>query len=110
MSTKSGSTVGGKIAVIKTGGKQYLVKEKDKVKIEKLKKELGDKVEFETLLVADGDKMDLGTPKVATKVEGKVLAYVRSKKVEGVKYKPKTRQAKRFGHRQHYTEIEIVKI
>ncbi|NCN07440.1 50S ribosomal protein L21 [Candidatus Falkowbacteria bacterium] len=99
-----------KIAVIKTGGKQYVVKEKDKIKIEKLKVETGDKVEFDTLLLVDGDKMDLGAPLLKSKVEGKVLAFGKARKVTGVKYKPKTRQAKKFGHRQEFVEVEINKI
>lgn len=98
-----------RIAVIKTGGKQYVVKEKDKIKIEKLKVK-ADKVNFETLLVADGDKIDIGAPKTSTKVEGKILGEGRTKKVTGIKYKPKTRQAKRYGHRQSFSEVEITKI
>ncbi|MDO8669321.1 MAG: 50S ribosomal protein L21 [Candidatus Buchananbacteria bacterium] len=99
-----------KIAVIKTGGKQYVVKEKDQVKVEKLKAETGNKVEFDALLIADGDKIDLGSPVLTTKVEGKVLGLGRAKKVVGVKYKPKTRESKKFGHRQEFTLVEISKI
>jgi large subunit ribosomal protein L21 len=99
-----------KIAVIKTGGKQYLVKEKDKVKVEKLAIEPGKKATFDTLLVADGDKVEIGAPVVKGSVEGVVVRNGRGKKVTGVKYKPKTRQAKGFGHRQHYSEVEISKI
>lgn len=99
-----------KLAVIKTGGKQYVVKENDKIKIEKLVAETGDKVEFETLLIVDGDKVDVGAPFLTNKVAGSVLAFGKAKKVTGVKYKPKTRQAKKFGHRQEYVEVEINKI
>ena len=99
-----------KIAVIKTGGKQYVVKKDDKVKIEKLNAEVGDKVEFETLLIADGDKVEVGTPVLSEKVEGKVISVGRSRKVIGVKYKPKSRQSTKFDHRQHFTEVEIAKL
>jgi len=110
-----------KIAVIKTGGKQYVVKEGDKIKVEKLKVaglsrqssegvKAEDKVDFETLLVADGDKLEVGSPILKSRVEGKALRQARARKVEGVKYKPKTRQSTRFGHRQHFTEVEITKI
>lgn len=99
-----------KTAVIKTGGKQYLVEEKIKLKVEKLDAKEGDKVTFDSLLMADGDKIEVGSPLVASKVEGKILSHGRGKKVAGVKYKPKTRQTKRYGHRQDFTEIEIVKI
>ena len=97
-----------KIAVIRTGGKQYVVKEKDKLKVEKLEAE--GEVELETLLIADGDKVEIGTPVLAAKAQAKVLRRARTRKVIGVKYKPKTREHKKFGHRQFFTELEIGKI
>jgi len=99
-----------KSAVIKTGGKQYVVKENDKIKIEKLQAEAGEKVEFETLMIADGDNVDVGTPILDQKVVGTVDGQMRTKKVTGIKYKPKTRQATKYGHRQHMTEVTINKI
>ena len=99
-----------KMAVIKTGGKQYVVKAKDKIKVEKLNIAVGQKVKFDTLLIADGEKVEIGLPTLADKVEGTILRLDRSDKGRGVKYKPKTRQAKKFGHRQEFNEIEIIKI
>lgn len=99
-----------KIAVIKTGGKQYLVKIDDKLKIEKLEAEAGSQIEFETLLVADGDKVEIGTPIIADKVSAKIIGTGHARTVTGVKYKRKTRQSTRFGHRQKYTEVQIRKI
>ncbi|MFA6919305.1 MAG: 50S ribosomal protein L21 [Patescibacteria group bacterium] len=99
-----------KLAVIKTGGKQYLVKESDKLKIEKLEAQAGDKVEFETLMISDGDNLEIGTPLLETKVSATAIKQGRLRKVTGIKYKPKTRQSKRFGHKQYFTEVEIAKI
>ena len=99
-----------KIAVIKTGGKQYVVKEKDKLKIEKIAVEVGQNAQFDTLLVADGDKVEIGSPVLKTQTEVQVVRHGRSRKVIGIKYKPKTRQARKFGHRRNFTEIEISKI
>ena len=99
-----------KIAIIKTGGKQYLVKEKDKLKIEKLALDEGAKVDFDTLLIADGDEVEIGAPLTAGKVSATVLRQLKDKKVIGVKYKRKTRQHKKFGHRQRLTEVEITGI
>ncbi|MEI6288124.1 MAG: 50S ribosomal protein L21 [bacterium] len=99
-----------KIAVIKTGGKQYVVKEGDKVKVEKLKAEIGDSLELETLLVADGENLQIGEPILEQKVSAKLFSQTRGRKLEGVKYKPKTRQAKRFGHRQFISTLSIEKI
>ena len=100
-----------KFAVIKTGGKQYLVTEGKKVKIEKLNSKEGDKVEFDqVLLVFEGGKVELGMPVLTKKVTGKVLAQGKSAKVRVEKYKPKVRYHKVYGHRQPFTEVEIEKI
>lgn len=99
-----------KLGVIKTGGKQYVVKEQDKLKVEKLDAKVGDKVSFDVLLTAEDDNVVMGTPTLSQKIDAIVKSHGRSVKVEGVRYKRKTRQSKRFGHRQNYTEVEITKI
>lgn len=100
------------LAVIKTGGKQYLVKKGDKIKIEKLGGKVGDKVEFSEVLFHGGEKdMKVGAPFIAgVKVEGKILKQGKDKKVTGVKHKAKKRYKVKFGHRQEITEVEIAKI
>ena len=102
-----------KIAVIKTGGKQYIVKPKDKLKVEKLNAQAGDKVNFEVLMTSseDGKGLKLGTPGLKdSSVEAKVLEQGRAKKVRVVHYKRKTRYHKVYGHRQPHTQVEITKI
>jgi len=101
-----------KIAVIKTGGKQYKVKEGDSIKIEKLKNEVGDKVDFETLMVAgeDGKDVNVGTPSLGEKVKAEVVEHGKNKKVTVVKYKNKTRYLRTKGHRQQYSKVIIKKI
>lgn len=99
-----------KLAIIRTGGKQYLVKEKDKLKIEKLVAEPGSKIELETLLIADGDQIKIGEPILDTKISATVNKQGHLRTVTGVKYKRKTRQKTKFGHRQKFTEILIEKI
>jgi len=100
------------LAVIKTGGKQYLVKPGDKIKIEKIDKKESSEIIFkEVLLVEKNRKLEIGTPLVkGAKVIGKILSQGKGKKVIIFKYKPKTRYKKKAGHRQLYTEIEILKI
>ncbi len=101
------------LAVIKTGGKQYLVKAGDKLKIEKIVGKVGDKVKFDVILTCeeDGSKVDVGKPVLsAKKVEAKILKQALADKVLVVKYKAKTRTRKRVGHRQPFTEIQIEKI
>ena len=99
-----------KIAVIKTGGKQYKVAKGDKIKVEKLDSKEEKVVNLETFLIADNDKVEIGTPRTKTKVEAKILSQGRAKKIRVVKYKSKIRYHKVYGHRQHFTELEITKV
>lgn len=100
------------LAVIRTGGKQYIVSEGDKLEIEKIDKKEGEKIKFkEVLLVEKDGKVKVGNPLVkGAIVEAQVIAQKKGKKVKVVKYKPKTRYLVKKGHRQLLTEIEIVKI
>ena len=100
------------LAVIKTGGKQYIVTPGDKIKIEKLDAKEGKEITFkEVLLLEKGKKMEIGSPLVKeAKVIGKITRHGKSKKVIVFKYKPKTRYKLKKGHRQPFTEIEILKI
>jgi len=100
------------LAVIKTGGKQYIVTPGKKIKIEKLAKKEGSEVSFnEVLLLEKGKKIEIGTPTVkGVKVIGKVLSQGKGKKIIVFKYKSKTRYKVKKGHRQLFTEVEITKI
>ena len=100
------------LAVIKTGGKQYLVSPGQKIKIEKLDAKEGKEIAFkEVLLLEKGKKMEIGSPLVKeAKVIGKITRHGKSKKVIVFKYKPKTRYKLKKGHRQPFSEIEILKI
>ena len=99
-------------AVFVTGGKQYAVCEGDVVYIEKLNCEADDVVTFdEVLLVGEGADAKFGTPVVeGAKVEGKVIKNGKGKKLNKITYKPKKGYARRLGHRQPYTKVEITKI
>lgn len=100
------------LAVIKTGGKQYLVKKGDKLKVEKLNGKEGDTIKFDTLLITDekGSNVEIGKPAVKSKVEAKILKQDRDKKILVTKYKSKTRYLRRVGHRQHFTQVQIEKV
>lgn len=100
------------IAVIKTGGKQYLVQPGDKIKVEKLDKKEGEEFSFsDVLLVEKNKKIEIGNPLVKdVKVEAKVLSHGKGDKIIIFKYKPKKRESRKIGHRQPYTEIEITGI
>lgn len=98
-------------AVIETGGKQYKVQPGTKIKVEKLPTEGESFVFDKVLLVGEGEKVEIGKPYLqGAKVEAKVLRQARARKVIVFRYKSKTRQRKKKGHRQHFTEVEIIKI
>lgn len=102
------------MAVIRTGGKQYLVKKGDVLRIEKLDKKVGDKISFkDVLLCFDAKKktgVEIGKPVLKTKVETEVLALEKAKKVSVIKYKPKIRYHRNVGHRQWQTKVKILSI
>ncbi len=100
-------------AVIKTGGKQYLIKKGDILRIEKLEEKVGKKISFKEVLLCFDDKkrkVEIGKPYLKIQVEAEVLAQDRAKKIRIIKYKPKTRYHRTQGHRQPYTEIKILSI
>ena len=96
-------------AIIKTGGKQYLVSEGSVIFVEKLNANEGDKIVFDEVLMLDGK---VGNPYVdKAKVEGVVLKHGKHKKIRAFKYKSKDRSNRKTqGHRQPYTKFEIKKI
>ena len=100
-----------KKAVVLIGGKQYLVAEKETLRVDLLP--AGTK-ELETgvLLLIDGEKTTVGTPEVkGVKVSAKVVdEKVAGDKIRVIHYKPKKRIHKETGHRQKYSVIEVVSI
>ena len=100
-------------AVIKTGGKQYIVREGDTLEIEKLEVEAGKPVSFEALLLSedDGTGVKVGKPTVAgAKVTGTVKEHGRGIKKSIIKFKSKSRYRRHTSHRQPFTAISIDKI
>ncbi|KKP38257.1 MAG: 50S ribosomal protein L21, large subunit ribosomal protein L21 [Candidatus Peregrinibacteria bacterium GW2011_GWF2_33_10] len=100
-------------AVIKTGGKQYKVAEKDVLEIEKLNiVKSGDKVMIDKVLLISNDKeVKIGEPYIeGAGVELKILDNVKGEKIRAYTYEAKKRHQKTWGHRQMYSEVEVVKI
>ena len=98
-------------AIIETGGKQYTVEAGNKIRVEKLAAKEGDVVTFDKVVFVSGDEPKVGTPYVeGAKVEAKVLAQDKAKKVVVYKYKAKKNERKKKGHRQPYTLVEITGI
>lgn len=99
-------------AVIKTGGKQYRVKEGDVLKLEQLEGEIGSTYEFiEVLMLSDGEKITCGTPTVASAVvKAEILLHARHKKIKIIKFRRRKHHMKQMGHRQNYTQVKITAI
>ena len=98
-------------AIIATGGKQYKVSQGDVIYVEKLDNEIDSTVSFDVLMVSGDNGVTVGNPVVSgAKVEGKVLAQVKGDKIVVYKYKSKKGYARKAGHRQPYTKVEITAI
>lgn len=96
-------------AIIKTGGKQYTVRENQIVQVESLTGEVGGTVELnEVLMVKDGERIELGRPFVTgARVEAEISAHGRGPKIRIVKFKRRKHYHKEMGHRQGYTALKI---
>ena len=99
-------------AVIKNGGKQYRVASGEKLRIEQISGEIGSEVVLDqVLMIADGESVNLGTPMLSgAAVTAKILGHGRGDKVRIFKMRRRKHYRKSQGHRQNYTEIEIVGI
>ncbi|MBD3311487.1 MAG: 50S ribosomal protein L21 [Candidatus Magasanikbacteria bacterium] len=99
------------IAVIDNGGKQYLIKTGDSIKIEKVEGEPGQDIVFDKVLLLakdDGSDVKIGKPYLdGVSIAATVEEQGRNKKVRVVKFKRKVRYKRVKGHRQHYTKIKV---
>ena len=95
-------------AVIQTGGKQYRVAEGDRLDVELLD---GDDVTLTPVLLVDGDTV-LSTPNALSgaTVTARIVGHAKGPKIRGFTYKNKSNQRRSWGHRQHYSTIEITGI
>ena len=100
-------------AVVKTGGKQYKVKENDIILVEKLENKKGDSINLNQILLLSNDekKIQIGTPLLkGVSVKAKVLEQKKQKKVLVFKKKRIKNYKKKTGHRQNITVLKILKI
>jgi large subunit ribosomal protein L21 len=95
-------------AVIETGGKQYRVTEGDRIDVERL---AGDEITLRPVMLVDGDVV-LATPAQLgeASVSARVVGEAKGPKIRGFTYKNKSNQRRHWGHRQHYSTIEITGI
>ena len=99
-------------AIIETGGKQYQVKANDTLFIEKLNVEAEDSIVFDKVVAVGGeDGLKIGAPYVdGASVRAKVIKNGKGKKLNIITYRAKKHSARRMGHRQPYTKVEITAI
>ncbi|MBL8612999.1 MAG: 50S ribosomal protein L21 [Myxococcales bacterium] len=98
-------------AVIRTGGKQYRVKQGDTLHVEKLDGNVGDSITLSDVLLVGGDALKVGTPLVAgAKVEAKITAQDRGKKIIVFKFRRRKNYRRKNGHRQPFTALQITGI
>jgi large subunit ribosomal protein L21 len=98
------------LAVIQTGGKQYLVKAGDTLRVEKIEKAEGEKLSFDPILVMeeDGTGAKVGAPTVkGASVSATIAKHGKADKVYIIKFHAKTRYKRKAGHRQPFTELKI---
>ena len=99
-----------KIAIIETGGKQYVVTQDSVLDIEKLNgHKTGDKITFDkVLLTDDGKETTVGAPYVkGATVSAELVEEGREKKITVIRYRQKSRYFKKRGHRQPYAKVRI---
>ena len=98
-------------AVIKLGGKQYIVAEKERLLVDRLPDGTKD-FKTEALLLIDGEKTTIGKPTIKdVTVTIKVIEpEVKGEKIQYIRYKAKKRVHKVNGHRQRYSEVEVTSI
>ena len=98
-------------AIVRTGGKQYRVREGDEILVERLNADEGADVSLDVLLVERDGSVAVGAPTVAGAAVGaKVAGHERAKRVVAFKYKNKTRRRQTHGHRQDLTRLTITTI
>lgn len=99
-------------AIVEIAGQQFKVEEGKKIFVHRLEVEEGQQVDFDKVLLIDEEgKITVGEPVVKdAKVEGKVLSQVRGDKVIVFKKKRKKGYRVKNGHRQNFTQVEIISI
>jgi large subunit ribosomal protein L21 len=99
-------------AIVEIGGKQFKIKEKDKIYVPLLDKEVGSDITFDkVILLSNDDNISVGSPFISeASIEAKVLNHIKDDKV--IVFKKKRRKSYRVfkGHRQQYTQIQVSKI
>jgi large subunit ribosomal protein L21 len=95
-------------AIIRTGGKQFLVEKGTTVRVPSVKQDVGASIDLEVLVATDGESTKVGTPIVdGAKVTATVVDHGRAPKIIVFKKKRRKHYKRTKGHRQGYTTLKI---
>jgi large subunit ribosomal protein L21 len=97
-------------AVIRVGTSQERVTEGQIVRVDLRQEEVGTEITLEPVLLVDGASVTAGPALRGSTVTAKIVGAEKGPKIRGLTYKAKAIQRKRWGHRQHYSTVEITKI
>jgi large subunit ribosomal protein L21 len=97
-------------AVIRVGTSQERVTEGQVVRVDLRSEEVGADIQFEPVLLVDGDSVVAGPALKGATVTGTIVGFEDGPKIRAITYKSKANQRRRWGHRQHYSTVEITKI
>lgn len=101
-----------KYAVVKTGGKQYLVKDNLEITVDRVLQKEGEEILLQALSIFDdkGDSLELGMPFLPRKIKAKVVSHLKGEKLRIAHFKAKVRYRKVKGFRPMLSRIKIIKI
>ena len=102
-------SVAAPFAVVRTGGKQFVVRTGDRIRVEKLPGAQGESVTIgDVLLRSNGDTTEVGAPLIkGAAVSATIVGQRRAKKVVSFRKQRRTGYTKTIGHRQEFTELKI---
>lgn len=100
-------------AIVEIGGRQHIVEPDKTVKVDKLDAETGDEVSLDKVLAISDDEGELtvGTPYLdEASVTARVVQQGRDRKITVMKFKAKKAYLRKNGHRQHFTQLQVMQI
>jgi large subunit ribosomal protein L21 len=101
-----------KVAVLESGGKQFLAREGQAIEVDRIPGEIGEAIELkDVLLIVDGSEVRVGTPRVeGAAVDARLVGQLKGPKIVAFHYMPKERIRRRRGHRAMLTRLSIERI
>ncbi|MCS7092826.1 MAG: 50S ribosomal protein L21 [Patescibacteria group bacterium] len=101
-----------RFAVVRTGGKQYLVKENDEIVVDRINQKEKEKIALETLMIFSdsNEEIEIGSPTLEKKTIAEIVFHDKGEKIRIVRFKAKVRYRRVKGFRPQLTTLKILKI